>query len=183
MVADFTDEELSALVSQFPSDLTSNLTPHPPDTILHAVRYGHGAIANHAVDDDPIECVGFLWDNGETTRLINQSRSSSEFSVGETQFLDAFHRAPADWELASLYHSHPQGSPYLSPLDLSEMRRYWGNGIRLPWTIISTDGYLYTWFLDDDFQPTVTIYLPPFDMYFYGAVGTRDPSYYPWSPN
>lgn len=177
---EWTQDDLQLIVSQVPPDLIDALHTSPPDSVLHAVRHAAEKVADHATDDDPIECVGIIWDTGEITRMINQSRSEYGFSVGDSQLRDATTRAPEGWDISALYHSHPHGSPYLSSQDLSEMQKQWGQGIRLPWTIITTDGNLYTWFLDDDFQPVVAIYMPPFDLYLYGSLPT---TYLPWSPN
>lgn len=176
------ESEIQDAISILHPDLLPFLTSSPWDPTLHALRHGYGDLLSHAAEKDPEECVGMLWHTGEITRLINQSRSTAQFSVGESQFIDGFSRVPDEYALVGIYHSHPQSSPFLSAEDLTWMRQQWGQSFRVPWIVICPDGNLYCWTLDDDFQPEVAAFLTDWGIWVYGPDYRTSP-HLPWSMN
>lgn len=86
----------------------------------------------------PNECVGLLWSDGTTTKLINQARSPSRFSVGGMQFLEAIERVDPDVKtLAAFYHSHPGGMLKPSSEDEQQIRLQFAAGVFFPWLIVA----------------------------------------------
>lgn len=106
------------------------------------------AIYSHAADEHPLECVGLVWSDGSITRLINQSRSSEEFSVGRSQLADALALVdPDEKTLTAVYHSHPGGTAGLSTQDAASLRAQYLDGLHIPWVVVlPEDGYaIYEW--------------------------------------
>ena len=73
--------------------------------------------------DAPLETCGLLAGrDGRATRVLpvpNVLRSRVRYSMGGGQeFFDAM--AACDFEPLAIYHSHPQGPPVPSPIDIAE---------------------------------------------------------------
>lgn len=96
--------------------------------------------------ESPIEAVGLLWDDSSITRLTNQARSASRFSVGRTQMAEALAATdPNEKLLIGLYHSHPNGSIRPSLADELQMCEQAHMKIALPWLIVTPDHSLHIW--------------------------------------
>lgn len=115
---------------------------------MEVVKSAMDAIYSHAAVEHPLECVGLVWSDGSITRLINQSRSSTEFSVGRSQLADALALVdPDEKTLAAVYHSHPGGTAGLSSQDRESLRAQYLDGLYVPWVVVLPhDSYaIYEW--------------------------------------
>lgn len=100
----------------------------------------------HYSEGLPNECVGLVWENGETTRLINQARSPERFTVSIPQMAEAL--TSRDGMILCIYHSHPGGSTGLSIDDQRSMKEEWGNGYFIPWLVV-TETISTLWVVDE----------------------------------
>ena len=113
---------------------------------VEAARVAYPALLAHMDYDAPNEAVGLLWDDGTTTRLTNQARSPSRFSVGRTQMAEALADVdPTEKILIGLYHSHPNGMIRPSLTDEMQMCEQAHMEITLPWLIVTPDHSLHIW--------------------------------------
>jgi len=62
-------------------------------------------LEEHMSDENPIECVGLVLEDGGTVRLRNQAGSEHRFFVNPSQFTDRIDQFTSP--VAILYHSHP----------------------------------------------------------------------------
>lgn len=120
------------------------------EVLVTAARLAFPAMLAHMEHDAPLEAVGWLWDDGTTTRFINQARSPERFAVGTTQMAEALAAVnPDEKNLIAIYHSHPNGNTAPSKYDKEQMKAQVGVGAPYPWLIITPDHYLYAWWCDD----------------------------------
>lgn len=112
---------------------------------MEAARFGYHSIVTHMLDELPDEAVGLLWSDGSVSRLINQARSPSRFSVSQPQLAEAMDKVSPDLLLVGLYHSHPGGKEILSAEDEDQLRLQFTAGIPIPWLIINPSGNLKAW--------------------------------------
>lgn len=118
-------------------------------TISDIVNDNVTDILAHMDDDSPNECVGLIWDDGTTTRLVNQARSSSRFSVSQRQMSERLVEKTDDALLIAIYHSHPQGDPTLSPTDKQSLERQFKLGLFIPWVIVTQTEMAAYWLHDN----------------------------------
>lgn len=132
---------------------------------VDAALLGHGEMVAHMEEEAPIEAVGWLWDDGTTTRFVNQARSTERFAVGGTQMADALASVdPGEKALIGLYHSHPNGNRLPSAYDEEQIRLQFASGIPIPWLIVTPDRYLTAWWWGEtdelvgmEVAPTLTL--------------------------
>lgn len=123
------------------------------ESFLDAVETAIPAMNIHAREEAPVEAVGFVLSDGDIVRLINQTRSSSMFSVSRAQVADKLALIdPEKHSVIALYHSHPSGTTTLSPDDQASMKKTWtDDGLTLPWVTIVPDSRLAIWWLDPQY--------------------------------
>jgi proteasome lid subunit RPN8/RPN11 len=89
------------------------------------------AILNHASNCQPEECCGLiaLDDEGRVRfayPLTNVDKSEDSFTIDPTESYHAFlHAEGMDWEIAGVFHSHPDGPDVLSDRDIAEAPDGW----------------------------------------------------------
>ena len=91
-------------------------------------------MVEHAVLENPYECCGLLTSRGQTIDgvypCVNEVQSRTRFSIPAAQLFEFF-RYAREHELtfAGIYHSHPDGDPTPSHLDVAEFHypevSYW----------------------------------------------------------
>ena len=118
--------------------------------VSEAVVKAEESILEHYEMELPNECVGMIWADGSVQRLVNQARSPDRFSVSQTQMAERFAEKTEEDLLIGIYHSHPNGSPVLSPIDEKMFRAQFKKDLFIPWMIVTPWQLLYYWLDDDD---------------------------------
>lgn len=71
------------------------------------------AIKQHAKDEAPKECCGFILENGETYKARNVSNDENKFSIAIEDYVSADNLG----EINAVYHSHPEQGLSFSEYD------------------------------------------------------------------
>lgn len=114
-------------------------TTYPIEVLIPPLRATLPDIYSHYHDDLPNECVGLVWADGSTQRLINQARSPKRFSISTPQLAERLAERTEDDFLLTVYHSHPGGTTTLSWDDKRAMLHQWKNGIMVPWMVVTEE--------------------------------------------
>lgn len=105
------------------------------------IHHTGSELLEHAEADYPNECVGLIWSDYSTTRLINQARSPERFSISGPQFTEAVLEAPDHLDLVAIYHSHPGGNREFSASDVEAFMEQRRDGYPFAWILVTPDGY------------------------------------------
>ena len=88
------------------------------------------AILNHANQEKPRECCGFIVSNTYVPcRNISTDNGSFEIDPKDTV------KAECLGEIQAIVHSHPRGTSEASPMDIIQMSYH-----KKPWVIVGSDG-------------------------------------------
>lgn len=116
-----------------------------------AIETAIPTIFDHAASLHPEEVVGLVWTDGTVTRLINQARSTTEFSVGVAQLSEALVLVdPNEKTVAAVYHSHPADSTALSHADQKSLKAQWEDDLHTPWVVVTPHNGYSIWEWDPD---------------------------------
>lgn len=107
-------------------------------------------IQEHSRKESPFEAVGLIHKDGTITKLVNQARSSTRFSVGITQLEAHLYRPEHFANLHAIYHTHPKSTSHPSQHDQAMMKEmandpFWK---KIPFAILGLDK-LTVWTWDD----------------------------------
>lgn len=90
------------------------------------------ALARHALETYPAECIGFIDTHGIYHRLANIARNPNEGAVAPPRQIAAL---VANGQMRALCHSHPGGPDCPSEFDMASQ-----HDMGLPFVIIATNG-------------------------------------------
>ncbi|VWX30777.1 conserved hypothetical protein [Moraxellaceae bacterium 17A] len=88
------------------------------------------AILNHANQEKPRECCGFIVSNA----YVPCRNISTDYGCFEIDPKDTV-KAERLGEIQAIVHSHPQGTSEALPMDIIQMSHH-----KKPWVIVGSDG-------------------------------------------
>lgn len=134
------------------------ITQAPEVSLSEYIDFVAGLVADavpdllaHMDDEAPNECVGLIWADGVTQRLINQARSSVRFSVSQGQMATSLAERGDGALLSCFYHSHPGGNPHLSSHDKESLHAQFNRDLFIPWAVVTHTEIAIFWLDDDNF--------------------------------
>ena len=96
------------------------------------------AIIDHANQEKPLECCGFIVSNAYLP-CRNISTDSDSFEIDPTDTV----KAERLGEIQAIVHSHPHGTSEASPMDKQQMALH-----GVPWVIVGQDGEFSVYEID-----------------------------------
>ena len=112
-------------------------------TPAEAIEFAYPQLLAHFVSALPNEAVGFILEDGQTIRLINQARSPHRFWISGDQVAERLYPRTPD-HIVVVYHTHPERPARPSGEDRRFMRELFGVWPHVLHLILSrTDSAVY----------------------------------------
>ena len=108
-------------------------------------------IIAHAREEAPNECCGILaGKNGRALRLyraVNAEHSPHRYDIGPEELFRIHSEVESlGWEFVAIYHSHPAGEAFPSPIDAAEAR--WPDAVYLIVSLVDREPVVRAFRLD-----------------------------------